>query len=164
MLLFCGQVVRGALAGNGEEMAAANQTLKRKRSSRKDLPVSSRKPESGLGSKTAARPHTKAQLEERVEASGAEEVCEDGAEQLRLAANRVVVENSDEIVEKLAEMAMKGNTSCAKILVELMATKKAPKKKRAGMTTAQRWMRDKQWEGPLEDGQSEIRESEAKPE
>jgi hypothetical protein len=89
------------------------------------------------------------------EASGAEEACEDGAELLRAAANRAVVEWSEKIADELAEKAARGDTASTKMLVDLMVGKKlAVKKRPGGMTPAQILTLDKQWVGPLdgEDG------------
>jgi hypothetical protein len=60
MLLFRGHEVRGALAGNGGEMAEAKQELKARKSSGNKQSSPSRKPKSRAGGKATKKAATKA--------------------------------------------------------------------------------------------------------
>jgi len=165
-----GTKVRGALAGNGEEMAVAIQVLKAKKSSGKKGTTSttrerSSKPKSRTGSEAAQRAGLEARPEESEEAGGAEEARADGPGQLWEAANRELADNSHAIAKSLAAKAALGNTACAKILVDLMKGKKpAPKRKPGELTDAQRLQRDKPWEGPEDQYYLETGEGGVEPE
>jgi hypothetical protein len=150
-LHFCGHVVRGALAGNGGEMAEVEQALKAKKSTSKKRKLPSRKPRSKTGGKAKKGANTKAPQENQEELDSVDEVCGDGAGQLREAANRELVKRSSNIAEKLAELAEDGSTSCTKILVDLSEGKKpSPAKIRKELTLAQELKLDPPWKWPEE--------------
>ena len=155
MLLFCGHDVRGALAGNGGEMAEAKQELKARKSSGNKQSSPNKKPKSRAGSKATRKAGTKARPQEVKEASSAEEACGDGSELLREAANRELAKRSEKIAEQLGRKAEQGDRTSTKMLVDLSAGKKLALKKRPGwMSDAQILTLDKPWQGPLdgEDG------------
>jgi hypothetical protein len=67
----------------------------------------------------------------------------DGGEQLRIAVEKLVAEQSEKIAQALVDLSGAKNPQ----------TK--PPKKRRGPTTAQRLAMDKPWEGP-EDGDEDL--------
>ena len=130
MLLFCGHGVRGALAGNGEEMAEAKQELKARKSSSNKQSSPNKQPKSRAGGKAKKNAGTKA-LPKVVEIpGGAEEECAEGAELLQTAANQAVVDSSLRIAFGLARKAEEGDSASAKLLVDFMVGKNLPKRKR----------------------------------
>jgi hypothetical protein len=147
MHFFCGHVVRGALAGNGGEMAEAGRKLQAQKPSSQKGNTASRKPRSRTGSKATKRTGTQTSKKKTQALKGAKDVCVDGAGRLRDAANRALAKRSRDIADELAERAAHGNTTCAKMLVDLTAGKMPePQTLTREMTTAQELMRDQTWE------------------
>ena len=82
----------------------------------------------------------------------------DGGEQLRIAVEKLVAEQSEKIAQALVDKTIKGNMTGARLLVDLSGANSPqtkPPKKRRGPTTAQRLAMDKPWEGP-EDGEEDL--------
>lgn len=88
------------------------------------------------------------------EASGESEANEDGFESLRDAADRELGKNSNIIAAAFGQKAAKGDLNSAKFLVAVAVTdKKRPKrarKKRRGLSVADRLALEPQWEEPPE--------------
>lgn len=80
--------------------------------------------------------------------------CKDGVERLRQAADKQVGQNWEELAFLMTAKALSGDLACAKALVALAAGKKPrPKraKKRPGLTQAQRYAAEPQWQGKEEE-------------
>jgi hypothetical protein len=80
--------------------------------------------------------------------------CNDGVERLRHAADKQVGQNWEELTNLLTAKALSGDLASAKALVALAAGKKPrPKraKKRPGLTLAQRYAAEPQWQGKEEE-------------
>lgn len=167
MLLLCEHDVRGALAGNGVEMAAKKGKLKAKQSSSKTASKPSRKPRSKTGGKTTKRATSKARPKKTEELSSVEGAIKDGAVILKAAANGEVAGESQKIVKGLSKGASKGNAACARMLVEFMIGKNLGEmavKKRIGPTYAQEMTADTEWKGEREEGMAEVGKGGLEPE
>jgi ATPase subunit of ABC transporter with duplicated ATPase domains len=167
MLQLCEHDVRGALAGNGEEMAAEKRKLKAKQSSSKKASKPTRKPMSRTGSKATKRTTSKARPKKTEELSSVEVASKDGAVILKAAANEEVAGNSQQIVQGLSKGAAKGNAACAKMLADFMVGKNLGEKavkKRIGPTYAQEMTADEEWKGEREEGRGETGEGGVEPE
>ena len=154
---FCGRDARGALAGNGDEMASVKQELKgRKPSVKKDVKKEvrpSRKPSSRKGGKATKRAKVKAKPKEAEEQKSGDERT-DGKEVLQRAAHRAAAEKSRQIAEKLAAKAALGDAASTRMLVLLMDGKLPPPRRKPGeLTYAQQLAMDPPWEGEQFSGQ-----------
>ncbi len=71
---------------------------------------------------------------------------------LRKEAAKQVKKKGGELVKVLMDKALEGNVASAKMVVELAETKpgeeQKPKKRRRGLSTAQRWALEPEWVGP----------------
>lgn len=159
-LLICGHSVRGALAGNGEQMAVATErraASTRKSSSKKKSTATNKKPRSKTGGKPTKRATTRAARPAKLKVpetkpeepeNRTEEECPDGAALLRVSANIEVAAHSKSIAAGLSAAAARGNPACAKLLLDLLAGKKVSSKKvERAMTLAQELERDAEWKG-----------------
>jgi hypothetical protein len=77
---------------------------------------------------------------------------EDGFESLRVAADRQLGQNSDKIAAALGQKAADGDLNSAKFLVAVAGKKerKNTRKKRSGLSVAQKLALEPQWEEPPE--------------
>jgi hypothetical protein len=76
--------------------------------------------------------------------------CTDGVERFRQAADKQVGWNAEELANLLVQKALGGDLACAKALVGYAEARK-PRTKRAkkqpGLTQAQRYANEPQWQG-----------------
>jgi hypothetical protein len=73
----------------------------------------------------------------------------DGVQMLRKAADQRVGEKSEELADVVTGKALKGDLASVKVLVELADGKKPvpePVKRRRGLTQAERWAMEPQWQ------------------
>jgi hypothetical protein len=85
--------------------------------------------------------------------------CKDGAELLRQAADKRVGLNSEKLADLLAENALQGDLTSAKVLIGLAERKKPskePVKKRRGPSLAERWAAEPEWREEPEEGPAET--------
>lgn len=83
----------------------------------------------------------------------------DGAERLRLAADKRVGRNSEKLADLLTEKALAGDLASAKVLVGLAEGKKPQpeiKKKRRGPSLAEQLAAEPQWRGSA--GRGRVKE------
>lgn len=104
--------------------------------------------------KAVARKPPKVEAVDSADACGTETPSADGEKTLLDSVNRVVAANSTEIVKKLAEKAVAGNISSAKLLVDLVTKKKVPAKLRAHSQSAciSRLEDEPEWSEQLKEG------------
>jgi hypothetical protein len=84
-------------------------------------------------------------------ASGRGPSLKDGAEKLKQAADKALLEITDEAVSELKVKAKKGDVVCVKTLLSFSERKKPrekPKKRRRGKSLAEQLGNERQWEGP----------------
>ena len=127
MLLFCGREGSWSVAGNGGKMAEIRRKLSRDKAKGKT---------SGKNKGKRASREKTARM--------------DGAERLRLAADRLVGLNSEKLAVVLTNKALGGDVATAKALVGLAEVKKPraePVKKRRGPSLAEQLMAEPQWRG-----------------
>jgi hypothetical protein len=108
--------------------------------------TASRKPRSRTGGNATKRAGTRASRKKRTTAKDVEDVCVDGAGQLRDAANLALAKQSSAIADNLAKKAAHGNTTCAKLLVDWTAGKMPePRKVKRGSSLAQELNLEPAW-------------------
>lgn len=157
--LFCGRDVRGALAGNGAEMAAVKQGLPKRKAGGMRENAPGKKPRSRKGGKGNKRAKATAQPKEAEEQRIEEEECTDAKKVLQRAAHRAAAKKSEAIANKLADRAALGDTASARMLVVLMdGHLVAPKLRPGELTLAQRLMMEPQWQGDPDEWAKEDRE------
>ena len=87
-------------------------------------------------------------------ASGRGPSLKDGAEMLKQAADKALVEITDEAVSNMKEKAKKGDVDYVKTLLSFSERKKpreTAQKRRRGKSLAEQLRDERQWEGPMED-------------
>ena len=131
-----GAARRGAMAGNGGKMAKEEQLKKTKRQRTTRCKTEAKPRTNARPRKAVARKPPKVEAVEPADASGTGASSADGEKTLLDSVNRVVAANSTAIVKKLAEKAVAGNISSAKLLVDLVTKQKAPAKVRAKSQSA----------------------------
>jgi hypothetical protein len=168
MLFSCGHECPWGVAGNGEEMAEAKMEQEvedgkvrpgREWKNRKGGPLAKAadarvgRKEVGNCKNVMAVARTKAAKKSTSRRSN-----KDGAEMLKLAADKALVEITDVVVSKLREAAEKGDVVCVKTLMSFSERKKPrekPKKRQRGLTLAQQLAAEPEWEGPPDWGEDE---------
>jgi hypothetical protein len=177
MHLSAGTKVRGALAGNGGEMAVTAKAL--------NLDTTSSKRKSTKGKATGSRTRSKAKSKEETALScaiGPKEITAPGeivlvrggggstlaikargkgVKRLQQAAEEQLEICAERLAVALAVEALHGKLGSAKMLVELAdgaeeTSQEAEESSR--LTLAQRLERDKAWEGPLDEDSGEMGE------
>ena len=152
MYFFCGRGDRGALAGNGKEMAVIELGSKKKEVTGTTENSPGRKPGSRKSGKGKKRVRIWGKGREAEAQKGAEETCADGKEVLKKAAHRAAIKQSTAIATRLAEQAAQGNPTSAKMLVLLMDGKLHVSTRKPGeLTYAQQLALDPPWEGNLDE-------------
>jgi hypothetical protein len=112
---------RGAVAGNGGEMAEGKKQLKKTRNCGTAKSKAVRKPRRKLAEIAPV-----VVSEPVAEPSIPVDPSVDGEEMLRNSLNREVAAKAKKIAEALAGGASKGNASCGKLLLDLMRRGKQP--------------------------------------
>lgn len=155
------------VAGNGGQMANAEQKLKQgKKSSRGatgETVATSKTLESGaepqrgegarrgaLAPRKRAKPGSAPHGKQSGGVSNNQAAAEDGAELLIKAADQQVKENCGKLSKLLADKALEGNISSARLLIMLAERKKPreePVKRARRPSLAMRWAAEPKWEG-----------------
>jgi hypothetical protein len=83
---------------------------------------------------------------------------QDGAERLRQAVDRRLGRNSEKLADLMEAKALEGDLATTKAMVGFAEGKKPvekPEMKRVGLTHAEQWAREPQWQGRDEEGSRE---------
>jgi hypothetical protein len=150
--LFC---ERGAMAGNGREMARKTG-IKNQERSNKASETRRAAAKSGTPSTSKKETNTGKEAEEKKargkEASGRRS-AKPGADLLEDAADAVVSNQCQQLAKALMNAAKKGNASCAKVLVTLTEKVRIQKEganKKKGRSAANLLASEPDWPGVLE--------------